>query len=239
MSILHLFNIDEVEFDGKGIDKAVANIQGYANNKFDEEEIDQANDTFSDIKSEADSIDQLETISNNVSCLREEAEGMFEREVRTLQSIKAAMEMIEKSNTTDDFLWEIHTHLCDAQLELTNNGNSHHTISKYQLTNQDVSFDFIPTDFYYDYSPRDGDVYYKKNKWKINVSTYVGYSGLKVTPKFLSYEGCIYKDCYDKMVELGIDPKNVSDLDLQLLKIVDNHNVALYDLFYEHSKNKQ
>ncbi len=41
------------------------------------------------------------------------------------------------------------------------------------------------------------------------------------------------------MVELGIDPKNVSELDLQLLKIVDNRNVPLYTLFYEHSKKKQ
>lgn len=236
MSILHLIGVDAVvEFDGKAIDKAVTNIQGYSNNKFDEDSVDQANDTLSDIESETKSIDTLEQISNNVSCLREEAENMFEREVKSLQSIKAAMDMIEKSNTTDDFLWEIHAHLCDAQLELTDNGNSHHIISKYQLTNQDISFDFIPNDLFYDYSPRaGGDVYYKNDKWKINVSTYVGYSSLKMTPKSLSYNGCIYKDCYDKMIELGITPKNVSELDLQLLKIVDNHNVPLYTLFHNH-----
>jgi hypothetical protein len=244
MSILNLLGIDEVEFDGKGIDKAVANIQRHSNNKFDEESVDQANDALSDIKSEADSIDQLENISNNVSCLRDEAESMFEKEVRTLNHLHLTMSLLERYSEEytefGDFLCNVKDHILDAKDELTNGcGGSYHTIDKHILTNQDVSFDFIPTDFYYDYSPRDGDVYYKKNKWKINVSTYVGYSGLKVTPKFLSYEGCIYKDCYDKMVELGIDPKNVSDLDLQLLKIVDNHNVALYDLFYEHSKNKQ
>lgn len=244
MSILHLIGVDdEVEFDGKGIDKAIANIQGYANNKFDEDEVDQANDALSDIKSEADSIDSLENIGDNVSYLREEAEGMFEREVRTLKHLYLVLDLLERYSEEytefGDLLCNVKDRILDAKDELTNGcGGSHHMIDKYILTNQDVSFDFIPTDFFYDYSPRAGDVYYKNDKWKINVNTYIGYGGLKVTPQFLSYEGCIYKDCYDKMVELGIDPRSVSELDLQLLKIVDNHNVPLYILFYEYSNNK-
>lgn len=245
MSILNLLGIeDEVEFDGKGIDKAVANVQGYSNNMFDEEEIDQANDALSDIKSEADSIDRLENISNNVSCLREEAESMFEKEVRTLNHLHLALDLLERYSEEytefGDFLCNVKDHILDAKDELTNGcGGSYHMIDKHILTNQDVSFDFIPTDFFYDYSPKTGDVYYKNDKWKINVSTYIGYGGLKITPQFLSYNDCIYKGCYDKMIELGIDPKNVSELDLQLLKIVDNRNVPLYTLFYEHSKNNQ
>lgn len=244
MSILHLIGVDnEVEFDGKAIDKAVANIQGYANNKFDEDTIAQANDTLSDIKSEADSIDQLESISDNVSNLREEAESMFEREVRTLEYLESALGLMEgyENDHTEfgDLIYNIKEYIESAKEELTRGcGGSNHMIDKHILTNQDVSFDFIPTDFFYYYSPRAGDIYYKNDKWKINVSTYIGYGGLKVTPKFLSYEDCIYKDCYDKMVELGIDPKNVSELDLQLLKIVDNHNVPLYALFHEYSNTK-
>lgn len=243
MSILHLIGVDEVGFDGKAIDKAIANIQGYANNKFDEDEVDQANDTLSDIKSEADSITQLESISDNVSNLREEAECMFEKEVRTLKHLYLALDSLERYSEEytefGDFLCNVKDHILDAKDELTNGcGGSNHMVDKHILTNQDVSFDFIPNDFFYDYSPRAGDVYYKNDKWKINVSTYFGYGGLKITPQFLSYEGCIYKDCYDKMVELGIDPRCVSELDLQLLKIVDNHNVLLYTLFYEYSKNK-
>lgn len=245
MSILNLLGVDdEVDFDGRAIDKAIANIQGCSNNKFDEEEIDQANDALSDIKSEADSIDRLENISNNVSNLREEAEGMFEKEVRTLNHLHLALDLLERYSEEytefGDFLCNVKDHILDAKDEITNGcGGSHHMIDKHILTNQDVNFDFIPTDFFYDYSPKAGDVYYKNGKWKINVSTYIGYGGLKVTPQFLSYNDCIYKDCYDKMVELWIDPKSVSELDLQLLKVVDNHNVPLYTLFYEHSKSNQ
>lgn len=246
MSILHLLGIeDEVEFDGKGIDKVVTNIQGYANNKFDEKEIDQANDTLSDIKSEAESIDQLESISENISNLRDEAIGMFEREVKTIEYLESAIGLLKgyENDHTEfgDLIYNIKDYIESAKDELTNGcGGSHHMIDKHILTNQDVSFHFIPTDFFYDYSPREGDIYYKNDKWKINVSTYIGHGNrLIITPKSLSYNDCIYKNCYDKILELGIDPKNVSELDLQLLKIVDNHNVPLYTLFYEHSKNKQ
>jgi hypothetical protein len=245
MSILNLLGVDEVDFDGRAIDKAVDSIKGYASNTFDEEEIDQANDALSDIKSEADSIDQLENISNNVSCLRDEAESMFEKEVITLKYLESALGLMEgyENDHTEfgDLIYNIKDYIESAKDELTNGcGGSHHMIDKHILTNQDVSFDFIPTDFFYYYSPKAGDVYYKNDKWKINVSTYIGrYNGLKITPQFLSYNNCIYKNCYDKMIELGIDPKNVSELDLQLLKIVDNHNIPLYTLFYEHSKNNQ
>ncbi len=244
MSILNLIGVnDEVDFDGRAIDKAIANIQGYSNNKFDEDEVDQANDALSDIKSEAESIDQLENISDNVSCLREEAIGMFEREVKTIEYLESALGLMggyEDDHTElGDLIYNIKDYIESAKEELLCNGDYHHTIDKYALTNQDVSFDFIPTDFFYDYSPKTGDIYYKNDKWKINVSTYIGYGGLKITPKSLSYEDCIYKDCYDKMIELGIDPKSVSKFDLQLLKIVDNRNVPLYTLFYEHSKNNR
>lgn len=52
----------------------------------------------------------------------------------------------------------------------------------------------------------------------------------------ISHESVKYKHLdfckvYDKIVEIGLDHKNLTIEDVQLLKIVDNQNKLVYNLF--------
>lgn len=132
MSLLHLLGVDDdISFDGKGIDKAIDNIKGYANNKF----------------------------------------------------------------------------------------------IKY------VDFDFIPETAVLNPSDKSGSVCYISGDWEFDLSTYVGYNGLRLTPKTIRFKHLDFCKAYDKVVEIGLDPKNLTIEDVQLLKIVDNQNKLVYNLF--------
>ena len=66
---------------------------------------------------------------------------------------------------------------------------------------------------------------------KFELSTYIGYGGLRITPKTVRYKHLDFCKCYDKIVEIGLDPQKLTIEDVQLLKIVDNQNKLVYNLF--------
>ena len=94
-----------------------------------------------------------------------------------------------------------------------------------------VDFDFIPDFAVLSHSDKSGQVCYASGDWEFELSTYVGYGGLRMTPKTIKYKHLDFCKAYDKIVEIGLDHKNLTIEDVQLLKIVDNQNELVYNLF--------
>ena len=94
-----------------------------------------------------------------------------------------------------------------------------------------LDFDFIPDSAVLSHSDKSGQVCYASGDWEFDSSTYVGYSGLRMTPKTVRYKHLDFCKCCDKITEIGLDPKDLTIEDVQLLKIVDNQNELVYNLF--------
>lgn len=243
MSLLHLLGADnDLSFDGKGLDKAIDNIKSYANNKFSEDDIDSANSTLEGILSCAESIDSLENISNNVDSLVEATEGLLHSHIAVYKILKQISEEASKYCDSDnkqriqDLLLCIAEQADDAMYHL--NQELHIEIEpKYLFGTENnkfikyLDFDFIPDSAVLSHSDKSGQVCYASGDWEFDLATYVGYSGLRMTPKTVRYKHLDFCKCYDKIVEIGLDPKNLTIEDVQLLKIVDNQNGLVYNLF--------
>lgn len=243
MSLLHLLGVDnDLSFDGKGIDKAVDNIKGYANNKFSEEDIDSANSTLEDILSCAESIGSLENISNDVDSLVNSTENLVLSHIAVYKILKQISEEASKYCDSDnkqhiqDLLLCIAEQADDAMYHL--NQELHVEIEpKYLFGTENnkfikyVDFDFIPETAVLSHSDKSGSVCYISGDWEFDLSTYVGYGGLRMTPKTIKYKHLDFRNCYDKIAEIGLDHKNLTIEDVQLLKIVDNQNELVYNLF--------
>lgn len=243
MSLLHLLGVDDgLSFDGKGLDKAVDNIKGYANNKYSEDDIDSANSTLEDILSCVESIDTLENISNNVDSLVEATEGLLHSHIAVYKILKQISEEASKYCDSDnkqhiqDLLQCIAEQSDDAMNYLNQElnveiepkylfGTENNKFIKY------VDFDFIPETAVLNHSDKSGQVCYASKDWEFELSTYVGYGGLRMTPKAIRYKHLDFCKADDKIVEIGLDPKNLTIEDVQLLKIVDNQNKLIYNLF--------
>ncbi|QEG08295.1 hypothetical protein HWC26_gp043 [Aeromonas phage 2L372X] len=243
MSLLHLLSVDnDLSFDGKGLDKTVDNIKGYANNKFSEDDIDSANSILEDILSCAESIDTLENISNNVDSLVNSTENLVLSHIAVYKILKQISEEASKYCDSDnkqhiqDLLLCIAEQADDAMYHL--NQELHVEIEpKYLFGTENtkfikyVDFDFIPDFAVLSHSDKSGQVCYASGDWEFELSTYVGYDGLRLTPKTLKYKHLDFCKAYDKIAEIGLDPKNLTIEDVQLLKIVDNQNELVYNLF--------
>lgn len=238
MSLLHLLGCDDdLSFDGKGLDKTVDNIKSYANSKFNEDEIDRANDVLSDILSCAESIDTLENISNNVDCLVEVTDNLvsdLSTVYKKLDNIKQFIDVyyLLNKNENDDLDF-IYSETVDALDELDRHLDFK-IDTKSIFDNKQVkycSFDFIPDSATLNRSDKSGSVSYANEDWEFTLSTYVGYGGLRMTPKTIQYGHLDFCKAYDKIVEVGLDPHNISVEDLQLLKILDKNNELIYNLF--------
>lgn len=94
-----------------------------------------------------------------------------------------------------------------------------------------VDFDFIPDSAILSRSDKSGQVCYTSKDWEFELSTHVGYGGLRMTPKAIRYKHLDFCKAYDKIVEIGLDPQKLTIEDVQLLKIVDNQNELVYNLF--------
>lgn len=243
MSLIHLLGIgDDLSFDGKGLDKTVDNIKGYANNKFSEDEIDSANGALEDILSCAESIDNLENISNNVDNLVESTDNLVSDLSSVYKKLDAIKQFIDvyyvlndKENDDLDF---IYTETVDALDEL---GRRLQFKIKIEDNFTDkfityIDFDFMPDSAILSRSDKSGQVCYVSGDWEFELSTYIGYGGLRMTPKAIRFKHLDFCKAYDKIVEIGLDPKNLSVEDVQLLKIVDNRNSLIYDLFVKQFK---
>lgn len=238
MSLLHLLGCDDdLSFDGKCLDKTVDNIKSYANSKFSEDEIDRANGTLSDILSCAESIDVLENISNNVDCLVEVTDNLvsdLSTVYKKLDSIKQFIDVYNLLNKDEnDGLDFIYSETVDALDEM-----DRHLQFKIDIGDlftdkfiPYIDFDFIPDTAILNRSDKSGVVSYTNGDWEFTLSTYVGYGGLKMTPKIIHYKHLDFCKAYDKLVEVGLDPNNISVEDLQLLKILDKDNELIYNLF--------
>ena len=243
MSLLHLLGVDDdISFDGKGLDKTVDNIKGYANNKFSEDGIDSANSTLEDILSYAESIDALENIITNVDNLVNSTENLILSHITVYKILKQISEEASKYCDSDnkqhiqDLLLCITEQADDAMYHL--NQEVHIEIEpKYLFGTENnkfikyLDFDFIPDSAVLSYSDKSGQVCYASGDWEFDLSTYVGYSGLRMTPKTVRCKHLDFCKCYDKITKIGLDPKNLTIEDVQLLKIVDNQNKMVYNLF--------
>ena len=243
MSLLHLLGVDnDLSFDGKGLDKAIDNIKGYANNKYSEDDIDSANSTLEDILSCAESIDSLENISNNVDNLISSTESLVLSNTTVYKILKQISEEASKYCDSDnkqhiqDLLLCIAEQADDAMYHL--NQELHIEIEpKYLFGTENnkfikyLDFDFIPDSAVLSHSDKSGQVCYASGDWEFDLSTYVGYSGLRMTPKTVGYKHLDFCKCCDKITEIGLDPKDLTIEDVQLLKIVDNQNELVYNLF--------
>lgn len=243
MSLLHLLGVDnDLSFDGKGLDKAIDNIKGYANNKYSEGDIDSANSTLEDILACAESIDTIENISNNVDNLVNSTENLVLSHIAVYKILKQISEEASKYCDSDnkqyiqDLLLCIAEQADDAMYHL--NQELHIEIEPKHLFGTEnnkfikyLDFDFIPETAVISHSDKSGQVCYASGDWEFDLSTYVGYSGLRMTPKTLKYKHLDFCKCYDKIIEIGLYPKNLTIEDVQLLKIVDNQNELVYNLF--------
>lgn len=243
MSLLHLLGVDnDLSFDGKGLDKAIDNIKGYANNKYSEDDIDSANSTLEDILSCAESIDSLENISNNVDNLISSTESLVLSNITVYKILKQISEEASKYCDSDnkqhiqDLLLCIAEQADDAMCHL--NQELHIEIEpKYLFGTENnkfikyLDFDFIPDSAVLSHSDKSGSVRYTSGAWEFDLSTYVGYSGLRMTPKTVRYKHLDFCKCCDKITEIGLDHKDLTIEDVQLLKIVDNQNDLVYNLF--------
>lgn len=238
MSLLHLLGVDDdLSFCGKDIDKTIDNIKGYANSKFSEDDIDSANGTLEDILSCAESIETLENISNNVDNLAEATDNLvsdLSSVYKKLDTIKQFIDVYyvlnDKENDDLDF---IYTETVDAMDEM-----DRHLQFKIKIEDNFtdkfipyIDFDFMPDSAILSRSDKSGQVCYVSGDWEFELSTYVGYSGLKMTPKTIKHKYIDFCKAYDKIIEIGLDPQKLTIEDVQLLKIVDNGNSLVYDLF--------
>lgn len=242
MSLLHLLGVDDgFSFCGKDIDKTVDNIKGYANNKFSEEDIDSANGTLEDILSYAESIDSLENISNNVTDLEFRTNQLIGTNLVVFKILKRisnmASEYCEANNKqhiqdllhtvaeeAEEGINELNTVL-DYQLDFHNTFSADYFKFKQYITS------FVPREAILSHSYKSGQVCYVSGDWEFELSTYVGYGGLRMTPKAIRFKQLDYCKACDKIAEIGLDPQKLTIEDVQLLKIVDNHNSLIYDLF--------
>ena len=239
MSLLHLLGVDDdTTFDGKNLDKTIDNIKGYANNKFSEDEIDSANGTLEYLLSCAESIDSLENISNNVNSLVEATEGLVHSHISVYNILKNLKEFTETCDNNE--MYYVFEEVSDALNHLNQElfieiepkylyGTENNKFIKY------LNFDFIPASAILNRSDKSGQVCYVSGDWEFEVSTYVGYGGLRITPKTIRYKHIDFCQCYDKIVKVGLDPQKLTIEDVQLLKIVDSQNELVYNLFV---KNK-
>jgi hypothetical protein len=243
MSLLHLLGVDnDLSFGGKGLDKAIDNIKGCANNKYSEDDIDSANSTLEDILSCAESIDVLENISNNVDNLVNSTENMVLSHISVYKILKQISEEASKYCDSDnkqhiqDLLLCIAEQSDDAMYHL-NQALNVEIEPKYLFGTENnkfikyLDFDFIPESAVLSHSDKSGQVCYASGDWEFDLSTYVGYSGLRMTPKTVRYKHLDFCKCYDKITEIGLDPQKLTIEDVQLLKIVDNQNKLVYNLF--------
>ncbi len=235
MSLLHLLGVDDdISFDGKGIDKTVDNIKGYANNKYSEDDIDSANSALEDILSCAESIEALENISNNIDNLVEAAQGLLHSHISVYNILKNLKEFAETHD--NDKMYHVFKEASDAMNYLNQSLNVE-IEPKYLFGTENnkfieyLDFDFIPESAVLSHSDKSGSVCYASGYWEFDLSTYVGYSGLRMTPKTVRYKHLDFCKCYDNITEIGLDPKNLTIEDVQLLKIVDNRNKLAYTLF--------
>lgn len=243
MSLLHLLGVDDdISFDGKGLDKTVDNIKGYANNKFSEDDIDSANSTLEDILSCAESIDSLENISNNVDSLVGATEGLLHSHIAVYKILKQISEEASKYCEVDNkqHIQDLLHCLAEEAEGGMNRLNQELNIEidpkvTFGIFGSNLvkycNFNFIPNSAILNRSGKSGQVCYVSRDWEFELWTYVGYGGLRMTPKTIKYKHLDFCKCYDKIVEIGLDPKNLSVEDVQLLKIVDNNNGLVYDLF--------
>ena len=235
MSLLHLLGVDnDLSFDGKALDKAIDNIKGCANNKFSEDDIDSANSALEDILSCAESIEVLENISNNIDNLVEATQGLLHSHISVYNILKNLKEFAETHD--NDKTYQVFKEAYDAMNYLNQSlnveiepkylfGTENNRFIKY------LDFDFIPESAVLSHSDKSGSVCYASGYWEFDLSTYVGYSGLRMTPKTVRYKHLDFCKCYDKITEIGLDPKNLTIEDVQLLKIVDSQNELIYNLF--------
>lgn len=245
MSLLHLLGIDDdLSFDGKGLDKTIDNIKGYAKSSFTEDEIDDANSTLEDILASAESINSLEKISDNIESFVDTTDALISdlsSVYKKLDTIKQFIDtyylLNEKENDELDF---IYSETVDAIDELDRN-------LQFKIQTKDVfgdklipyvNFNFIPDFAILHNSNRSGLVCYKEGSWEFELFTYVGYGGLRMTPKSIQYKHLDFCKACDKVFELGIDPENVSDEDYSLLMMLDEHNKVIYDMFKDNRKDK-
>ena len=240
MSLLHLLGVDnDISFDGRGLDKTVDSIKGYANNKFSEDDIDSANSTLEDILSCAESIDTLENISNNVDTLVNSTENLLLSHIAVYKILKQISEEASKycdPNSKQHFQ-DVLTCLAEDAEEAMSHLNQELSI---EIDIEDmftdkfipyIDFAFIPDTAILNRSDRSGLVCYVSGDWEFTLSTYVGYGGLRMTPKTIQYKHLDFMKGYDKIVEAGLDPQKLTVEDVQLLKIVDSQNKLIYNLF--------
>lgn len=240
MSLLHLLGCDDdLSFDGKGLDKTVDSIKSYANSKFNEDEVDRANDTLSDILSYAESIDTLENISNNVDCLVDATNSILHSSIASYKILKniseVASDYCEVGN--EQHIQDLLHCLAEDAEEAMSHLNQELSI---EIDIEDmftdkfipyIDFDFIPDTAILNRSDRSGLVCYVSGDWEFTLSTYVCYGGLRMTPKTIQYKHLDFMKGYDKIVEIGLDPQKITVEDVQLLKIVDSQNKLIYNLF--------
>ena len=242
MSLLHLLSVDnDLSFDGKNLDKTIANIKGYANNKFSEDDIYSANGVLEDILSCAESIDTLEYISNNVTDLEFRTNQLIDTNLIVFKILKRISNMASEyceANNKQHILDLLHTITEEAE-----DGISElNTVLDYQLCFRNTfsadnfkfkqyMIPFVPKEAVLSHSDKSGQVCYAAGDWEFELLTHVGYGGLRMTPKTIRFKHLDFCKAYDKIVEIGLDPKNLSVEDVQLLKIVDNNNGLVYDLF--------
>lgn len=243
MSLLHLLGCDDdLSFDGKGLDKTVDNIKSYANSKFSEDDVDRANDALSDILSCAESIDTLENISNNVDCLVEVTEGLLHSHTAVYKILKQISEEASKYCDSDNkqHIQDVLHCLAEQAEDGMNYLNQELSVeidAKYVFGTENnkyikyCNFDFIPDSAILNHSDKSGVVSYTNGDWEFILATHVGYRGLQMTPKSIYYKHLDFCKVYDKIVEVGLDPHKIYVEDLQLLKILDNSNELIYNLF--------
>lgn len=240
MSLLHLLGVDDqLSFDGKGLDKTIDNIRGYANNKFSEDEIDSANGTLEDILSCAESIDTLENISDNVDNLVEATDGLLYSAISIYEILKNISSMASDYCEVDNkqHIQDLLHCLAEEAEDGMNRLNQELSIEievKDMFTDKFIpyiDFDFMPDSAILCRSDKSGQVCYVSGDWEFELSTYIGYGGLRMTPKTLRFKHLDFCKAYDKIIEVGLDPNNISVEDYQLLKIIDSGNTTVYNLF--------
>lgn len=244
MSLLHLLGIeDNVNFDGKSYDKVINNITSLTNGKYDESTVEMANDCLSDINAEATSLDALEDISNNLDNLVNSTENLLHSHIAVYKILKQISEEASKycdSNNKQHIQDTLHC-LAEQAKDGMNYLNQELNIeieTKYVFGTENnnfikyCGFDFIPETAILNRSDKSGTVCYVSGNWEFILGTRVDYySGLKMTPKSIQFKHFDFCKCYDKIIEVGLDPHNLNLEDLQLLKILDNSNIEVYNLF--------
>lgn len=248
MSLLHLLGVDnDLQFDGKGLDKTIDNIKGYAKSSFTEDEIDDANSTLEDILSSAESIDSLEKISDNVAELESTTTELVYSNLSVYKILKRISSIaseycdVDNKQHIQDVLLTIAEEAEDGIAELNCYFPFEMSVTGlFGLTSMSkyCNFKFVPDVVLFSGSDKSGEVTYVSGDWTFVISTYIGYGGLKKTPKSIQYKHLDFCKACDKAFELGINPENVSDEDYSLLMMLDEHNKIIYDMFKDNRKDK-